>query len=293
MAGGIPRAVRLIASRVGREPGIGVGARRGRRALESSAPVGSTNTVRPRWAGKTADLSGCPAVTGGWSCCLCGRCCGWSGWVRRRRRRMWRSPSYATSLRCSAVRWPGRTGRRTGWCWRCWPACCRGSRWSAFLVTPATLLRWHRELVRRRWAYPHRTGARRGLPAATVTWCCGWPGRIRGAAMSGSSVRRASSACGSRRRRCVTCCAATGSARSLAAARRSELAQILRAQAPGVLACDFLTVETVLLRRLYVVVTNVYEALCAAAASASAWPGPRPPAAGRRRPAGPCECRSG
>jgi hypothetical protein len=27
-------------------------------------------------------------------------------------------------------------------------------RWSAFLVTPATLLRWHRELARRRWTYP-------------------------------------------------------------------------------------------------------------------------------------------
>src|SRR5829696_6287230 len=36
-------------------------------------------------------------------------------------------------------------------------------RWSAFLVTPATLLRWHRDLVRRRCIYPHRPGRRRGL----------------------------------------------------------------------------------------------------------------------------------
>jgi len=26
-------------------------------------------------------------------------------------------------------------------------------RWSAFLVSPQTLLRWHRELVRRKWTY--------------------------------------------------------------------------------------------------------------------------------------------
>src|SRR5664279_848842 len=26
-------------------------------------------------------------------------------------------------------------------------------RWSCFLVTPATLLRWHRELVRTKWTY--------------------------------------------------------------------------------------------------------------------------------------------
>jgi putative transposase len=27
-------------------------------------------------------------------------------------------------------------------------------RWAALLVTPATLLRWHRYLIVRRWTYP-------------------------------------------------------------------------------------------------------------------------------------------
>src|SRR5664279_1743698 len=35
-------------------------------------------------------------------------------------------------------------------------------RWVAFLVTPSTLLRWHRELVRRKWTY-RKTG-RPGRP---------------------------------------------------------------------------------------------------------------------------------
>jgi hypothetical protein len=41
-------------------------------------------------------------------------------------------------------------------------------RWRAFLVTPATLLRWHRELIARRWIYPSTGRNRRGLPEATV-----------------------------------------------------------------------------------------------------------------------------
>ena len=30
--------------------------------------------------------------------------------------------------------------------------------WQGLFVQPATLLRWHRDLVRRRWTYPHRPG---------------------------------------------------------------------------------------------------------------------------------------
>jgi hypothetical protein len=36
--------------------------------------------------------------------------------------------------------------------------------WAAFLVTPATLLRWHRELVGSRWTYPSRRPARPATP---------------------------------------------------------------------------------------------------------------------------------
>ena len=45
-------------------------------------------------------------------------------------------------------------------------------RWSAFLVTPATLMRWHRELVRRRWTYAREPRVQRGLDPALVelTW---------------------------------------------------------------------------------------------------------------------------
>src|SRR5438445_13395780 len=41
-------------------------------------------------------------------------------------------------------------------------------RWSAFLVMPATLLRWHRKLVRRRWTYAREPRIRKGLDPALV-----------------------------------------------------------------------------------------------------------------------------
>ena len=45
-------------------------------------------------------------------------------------------------------------------------------RWRSFLVTPQTVLDWHRRLVRRRWTYPHRRPGRPRLADETVELIC-------------------------------------------------------------------------------------------------------------------------
>ena len=44
-------------------------------------------------------------------------------------------------------------------------------RWSSFLLRPQTLLRWHRELVRRKWTYRHRSLG--GRPQVASVQCRG------------------------------------------------------------------------------------------------------------------------
>jgi len=124
-------------------------------------------------------------------------------------------------------------------------------RWPVFLVTPSTLLRWHRELVARRWTYRHTGRDRPGLDEQVVELVVRlarenprW-GYLRivgecrklGIRVSATPVRRI-----------------LRGHRIRPAPRRGgpSWTAFLRAQAGGLLACDFLTVETVGLTRLYV-----------------------------------------
>ena len=45
-------------------------------------------------------------------------------------------------------------------------------RWRSFLVSPQTVLDWHRRLVRRHWTYPHRRPGRPRLPDRTFELIC-------------------------------------------------------------------------------------------------------------------------
>lgn len=123
-------------------------------------------------------------------------------------------------------------------------------RRSAF-VTPATLLRWHRELVARRWTYPHRRPGRPATPADVRELVMrlarenpSWGYRRIQGELVGLGVRLAAS----------TVWAMLKEAGIERAPKRFELtwAAFLRAQAASILECDFLTVDTLFLKRFYV-----------------------------------------
>jgi putative transposase len=127
----------------------------------------------------------------------------------------------------------------------------RRERWSAFVVSPQTLLRWHRELVARRWTYRRRSPGRPPLDPAlrelvlrlareNSSWGCV---RIQG------ELRKLGIRLGATTIRSILRRSGLGPA-----PRRQgpSWREFLRAQAHGMLACDFFTVETAWLRTLYV-----------------------------------------
>ncbi len=127
------------------------------------------------------------------------------------------------------------------------------ANWQSFLVQPATLLRWHRELVRRRWTYqrgqpgrpPITTDVRQlvlRLAVENPTW--GYR-RIHGELVGLGISLAPSSVWNILRRHGID-----------SAPRRASVSwsEFLRRQAAGIIECDFFTVETVRFRRLYVLV---------------------------------------
>jgi len=125
------------------------------------------------------------------------------------------------------------------------------SRWSCFFVKPETLLRWHRRLVAGAWTHPHRQTGRPPLDEEVKQLIIRlakenprWghqriKGELQhlGIQVSATSIRTMLRRHG-----------LDPAPRRVATTWRA----FLRQQAAGIMACDFFTVDTVWLRRFYV-----------------------------------------
>ena len=123
-------------------------------------------------------------------------------------------------------------------------------RWSSFIVTPATLLRWHRELVKHKWTYRRRRIGRPPLDPEIgrliVRMAKDNPrwgyvriqGELRklGIRVGASSIKRL----------------LVREGLGPAPRRGHSWGEFLRSQAEGIWACDFFTVETAFLKTFYV-----------------------------------------
>jgi putative transposase len=123
--------------------------------------------------------------------------------------------------------------------------------WTNFQVKPDTLLCWHRQLVARRWTYSHRkpgrpplVPSRRRLILRLARENPHWGykrivGVLKGLgiSVSATSVRKV---------------LLEGGLQPAPERTRPSWRAFLRAQAASILACDFLTVETAFLQRIYV-----------------------------------------
>jgi hypothetical protein len=149
----------------------------------------------------------------------------------------------ATNCMSCGVRLLARgCGRSTGCCLAARGRSLPRRAWSTLFVSPATLLRWHRELVARRWTYSRPSVGRprtdRGvsefvlrLARENPTW--GYR-RIHGELVGLGVALAPSTIWAILRRHGIE-----------PAPRRAELtwSEFLRAQASSIIACDFLTVD--------------------------------------------------
>jgi putative transposase len=124
-------------------------------------------------------------------------------------------------------------------------------RWATFVVTPATLLRWHRALIARKWTYPRRRPGRPPVQAEIRTLVLrlakenrSWGHRRIQGELVGLGYGVAAS----------TVWSILTKAGVDPAPRRTgpTWTQFLSAQAKGILACDFLHVDTIGLTCIYV-----------------------------------------